>query len=69
MKKVIVYSCVFLFILCWGCDKPNDLPPKNETFNDMDFVLPDAPRMSDAERDAIEAQKQAYEEAVANFRK
>ena len=64
MKKIYFY-CKMLFILfCWGCEKPDELPPREEAFNDMDFVLPALPRLTDAERDIIEAQKNAYEKAI-----
>ena len=64
MKK-IYFCCVMLCILfCWGCEKPNELPPREEAFNDMNFTLPALPRLTDAERDIFADQKQAYEEAI-----
>ena len=58
MKK-IYFCCVMLGMLfCWGCEKPNELPPRE------DFTLPALPRLTDAERDIIAAQKQVYEEAI-----
>ena len=64
MKK-IYFCCVMLcMFFCWGCEKPNELLPREEAFNAMDFTLPALPRLTDAERDIIAAQKQAYEEAI-----
>ena len=54
MKKIYFYCVMLCMFFCWGCEKPND----------MDFTLPALPRLTDAERDIIAAQKQVYEEAI-----
>ena len=64
MKKIYFYCVMLCMFFCWGCEKPNELPPREEAFNDMDFTLPALPRLTDAERDIIAAQKQVYEEAI-----
>ena len=57
MKK-IYFCCVMLGMLfCWGCEKPNELPPREEAFNDMDFTLPALPRLTDAEREVLSLPK------------
>lgn len=64
MKNIYFYCMMLFMFFCWGCEKPDELPPREEAFNDMDFVLPALPRLTDAERDIVEAQKKAYEEAI-----
>ena len=64
MKNIYFYCTMLFMFFCWGCEKPDELPPREEAFNDMDFVLPALPRLTDAERDIVEAQKKTYEEAI-----
>lgn len=65
MKKII-YTVLLLGNLSFtGCGGPDELPPRQETFNDKAITLPTPPRLSDSERDIINQQRQEWNDFVA----
>jgi len=55
-----------LFMLLFtGCDDVDDTPPRLVDMK-TEFVLPVPSRLTNAERDIIQAKRDAYEEAIGN---
>lgn len=65
MKKIIYAIGLFGTLSFTACGDPDELTPRQETFNDKVITLPAPPRLSDSERDIISRQRQEWADFVA----
>ena len=63
LKYILVIGLVALAF--GGCDDVDDMPPRIDDIRTT-FIIPAPTRLTNAERDYIQARRDAYEEAIEN---
>lgn len=63
--KYIIGIGLAIFVFC-GCDDvDDDMPPRIDDIRTT-FIMPAPTRLTNAERDIVQARKDAYNEAIGN---
>lgn len=62
MKTTYLFLVFTLFILCGACQEDVDDMPPRVTELTSDFILPTPTKLTTAERDLVQAKRDAYNE-------